>query len=570
MTIHGTGLAPRFSVNETQRRRATGSGPTAPRATTSSATPPATRLRHRHARRPVDLHLGRQHHRPPRSPDAGGTGRIAACWYSGTSFSIDVNLTDGQTHDLALYALDWANTGRSEQIQITSAATGAVLDTETLSSFSGGVYLQWAISGNVVIKFTRLGGPNAVVSGLFFDPTAHVHASDAHPTANTDPDANTHSDRLAASRRTRQRRATGSAPTAPRATTSSATPPAIPPTPPSRPSGQSNYTWAASTTDPSALQDAGGTGRIAACWYAGTTFSIDVNLTDGQTHDLALYAVDWPSPERDEQIQITSAATGTVLDTETLSSFSGGVYLQWAISGNVVITITCLSGPNAVLSGLFFDPPTGSQRRPIPTTSRIRRSMVTTSSSKGPPSWRTMVVRVAWGGYSPLGYQTTDQEIRFDATCGTILVWAAAKWGVCSTVNRWGRSEYRVVACVAEHGQTSGAGSRSRAGLDAANEHEYMVWWGSGAIGNTMYVSQLQTLGGTGLDTANLPARPVVACYGDSIMTGSGIPNFDSTLSFVHDLGVMSNYQVSNQAQADTQVSGHLCRARSDRPERET
>ena len=33
------------------------------------------------------------------------------------------------------------------------------------------------------------------------------------------------------------------------------------------PSGQSTYTWAASTTDPRALQDAGGTGRIAA---AGT------------------------------------------------------------------------------------------------------------------------------------------------------------------------------------------------------------------------------------------------------------------------------------------------------------
>jgi hypothetical protein len=45
------------------------------------------------------------------------------------------------------------------------------------------------------------------------------------------------------------------------------------------------------------------------------------------------------------------------LDTETISSFSGGDYLQWAVTGNVVITVKCLAGPNAVISGLFFDPP---------------------------------------------------------------------------------------------------------------------------------------------------------------------------------------------------------------------
>ncbi len=61
--------------------------------------------------------------------------------------------------------------GRSEQIQITNAATGAVLDTETISSFTKGVYLQWAVAGDVTIKVTSLAGPNAVLSGLFFDPS---------------------------------------------------------------------------------------------------------------------------------------------------------------------------------------------------------------------------------------------------------------------------------------------------------------------------------------------------------------------------------------------------------------
>ena len=60
---------------------------------------------------------------------------------------MDVNLTDGQIHDLELYFLDWCQPGRSEQVQISNATTGAVLDTETISSFSTGVYLDWAVAG---------------------------------------------------------------------------------------------------------------------------------------------------------------------------------------------------------------------------------------------------------------------------------------------------------------------------------------------------------------------------------------------------------------------------------------
>ena len=82
---------------------------------------------------------------------------------------MDVDLTDGNTHDLELYFLDWDSTARSEQVQISNAATGAVLDTETVSSFHAGVYDNWQVSGNVVIKITKLTGANAVLSGLFID-----------------------------------------------------------------------------------------------------------------------------------------------------------------------------------------------------------------------------------------------------------------------------------------------------------------------------------------------------------------------------------------------------------------
>jgi VCBS repeat-containing protein len=119
--------------------------------------------------------------------------------------------------------------------------------------------------------------------------------------------------------------------------------------------GASTYTWAASTADTRALENPpSGPARSARTWY-GSGFTIDVNLSDGQAHDLALYAVDWDNQGRQEQIQVIDPATGKVLDTESLASFSGGAYLQWKVSGHVQIRVTRLAGNNAVLSGLFLD-----------------------------------------------------------------------------------------------------------------------------------------------------------------------------------------------------------------------
>ncbi len=122
------------------------------------------------------------------------------------------------------------------------------------------------------------------------------------------------------------------------------------------PGGQSTYTWTTTSSDPRALQVPGSSNRVAAVWYSATSFTVNVNLADGQSHDLELYFDDWDSKGRAEQVQISDAGTGKVLDTETISSFSSGVYLNWQVSGNLVITITRTAGANAVLNGLFLDP----------------------------------------------------------------------------------------------------------------------------------------------------------------------------------------------------------------------
>ena len=58
-------------------------------------------------------------------------------------------------------------------------------------------------------------------------------------------------------------------------------------------SGQLDGVWDDSAIDPRALQVPDQTNGFAGNWSTTTTFSVHVNLSDGQPHDLALYAVDW-------------------------------------------------------------------------------------------------------------------------------------------------------------------------------------------------------------------------------------------------------------------------------------
>ena len=127
-------------------------------------------------------------------------------------------------------------------------------------------------------------------------------------------------------------------------------------------SGQSNYIWAPTTGASSGLQKSGvnSTDRLAATWYTGSTESFDVKISDGNIHQVALYALDWDhGGSRSERIDIIDDATGTVLSSQTITGFQNGEYLVWNLGGNVTIRVTNTNtsggGNNAVVSGLFFD-----------------------------------------------------------------------------------------------------------------------------------------------------------------------------------------------------------------------
>ena len=337
------------------RRRGTGSALSARWGVPRRSESRIARLRYGHDFRRLDLDLGVEHDRCPRPTELERIGP-----HRGHLVWVDVYHRcerDGRPdYDLALYAVDWDNRHRSEQIQVTSAATGAVLSTWTLSSFTNGEYLQWAITGSVVITVTALAGPTP--SSVGCSSTRPLHDQHRRPGG--------HHDARQLDRHLRRQGydIEGGASSLPSYATVSV-------------SGASTWNWASSTTDPRALEAPGGSGSSAACWYSAELH--DRRGPDRRPDarpDVLRGRLGQHGPDRTDPGH--RAATGAVLDTQTVSGFNGGEYLEWAVSGNIEIRVTNLSPANAVVSG-FFSPP----RRPPPPPSPVQEDTTTQGNWQG-------------------------------------------------------------------------------------------------------------------------------------------------------------------------------------------
>jgi hypothetical protein len=279
---------------------------------------------------------------------SGASQRMASTYFAANNntFTFDANFTDGNTHRLSLYLCDWDRQGRAETISIVDAASQTVLNKQSFSSFTGGVYAVWNVKGHVQIKVARTAGVNAIINALFFDPAATAVTSSA---AYTGADTTTLGSWTGKYGVNGQWIANDLSAVPSYATLSI--------------SGASTYTWTPSTTDLRALQKVSGSStRIASTYFAikDNTFTFDLNLTDGKTHKIALYLCDWDRQGRAESISIVDSATQTVLNTQSFSSFTGGVYAVWTVKGRVQIKITKTAGLNAIVNALFFDPLTGA------------------------------------------------------------------------------------------------------------------------------------------------------------------------------------------------------------------
>ncbi|HUS06415.1 MAG TPA: S8 family peptidase [Bryobacteraceae bacterium] len=268
---------------------------------------------------------------------ANAGDRVSACWFSATSFDIDVNLTDGKQHRVALYALDWDFYNRNQRIDVIDYGTNAVLNSQSISAFTGGKYLVWNVAGHVIFRVVNGGGINGIVNGIFFGTPA---------TNSTAAFVKTDSTTLGSWKGVygaggyRINGDPGLAPSFAQIAVN----------------GALSWTWAASTTDPRALQKTATADRIAACWYNDAVFTIDVNITDGRSHQLAIYSTDYDTTARSYTVDVVNADSNSFLDSRSLSAYNSGKYLVWNVTGHVQLRFTRNSGYNSVVSGIFLEP----------------------------------------------------------------------------------------------------------------------------------------------------------------------------------------------------------------------
>ena len=106
--------------------------------------------------------------------------RIASAWTTtelqNSAFTIDLNFTDGNRHQLSLYCTDWPGTGTVlEVIEIfdySDSSYSNPLDARTFKVPANGIYFVWKLKGHKIIRVTKpdaTAGNKAMVSGLFFD-----------------------------------------------------------------------------------------------------------------------------------------------------------------------------------------------------------------------------------------------------------------------------------------------------------------------------------------------------------------------------------------------------------------
>jgi hypothetical protein len=74
---------------------------------------------------------------------------------------------------------------------VSDSSSGSVLDTRVVTNFTGGEYLVYSVTGSINIKITSNAGPNAVVSGIFFDTPGVIITPPPPPPPNCPPTVHT-------------------------------------------------------------------------------------------------------------------------------------------------------------------------------------------------------------------------------------------------------------------------------------------------------------------------------------------------------------------------------------------
>jgi hypothetical protein len=86
------------------------------------------------------------------------------------TMTVDILMDQGESHQIVLYFLDWDKAGRRVAVEMFDLDSKRLLaPVQVVGDFAGGKYLIYAYDGPVRFRINHVRGPNATLSGIFFD-----------------------------------------------------------------------------------------------------------------------------------------------------------------------------------------------------------------------------------------------------------------------------------------------------------------------------------------------------------------------------------------------------------------
>jgi hypothetical protein len=86
------------------------------------------------------------------------------------TMTVDIQMDEGKSHQIALYFLDWEEAGRRVAVEMFDLDSKRLLaPVQVVSDFANGKYLIYSYDAPVRFRINHVRGPNATLSGIFFD-----------------------------------------------------------------------------------------------------------------------------------------------------------------------------------------------------------------------------------------------------------------------------------------------------------------------------------------------------------------------------------------------------------------
>lgn len=123
-----------------------------------------------------------------------------------------------------------------------------------------------------------------------------------------------------------------------------------------------NQLWETSTADPRALEPVASESRRATAFITQDpvatlqTFPIDIYSRTGKSYYLTFYFLDWDRQGRRSSIEVFDVHDMSLMaPVQVIGNSENGKYLRFKVDRSVRIRVNHVRGPNAAVSGIFFD-----------------------------------------------------------------------------------------------------------------------------------------------------------------------------------------------------------------------